>query len=334
MDLDLCEINGKFHISGRCFERMWNLQFLRIYKKVENYNGCRLYSPQSLKYLSSKLRLLHWEHFPMTCLPSSFTPEFLVELNMRCSKLKKLWKGVQPLQNLKWVDLSYSKNLKELPDLSTATNLVSLDLNHCSRLLELPSSIGNAINLLILDIEYCSSLLTIPTSIGNIPNLKIFLAECSSLVQLPPCIWNITSLTTFNLDSFSSSVKQPLMWNGRDFQELDLSGCSSLRKLPTIVNDTNTQKLSYNGYSLWTGVSSIGSATNLQKLNLSRCSSLVELTFSIGNATNLHGLNLTGCSSLREIPSYYRYLTSDEVPGYMSCKFPSYIILFPRTGSQ
>lgn len=99
MDLDLSEINGEFNISARCFERMWNLQFLRFYGKVEDYNGCRLYSPQSLIYLSPKLRLLHWEHFPMTCLPSSFIPEFLVELNMRYSELNKLWKGVQVSKN-------------------------------------------------------------------------------------------------------------------------------------------------------------------------------------------------------------------------------------------
>lgn len=112
----------------------------------------------------------------------------------------------QPLQNLKWVDLSYSKNLKKLPDLSTATNLVSLDLSHCSGLMEVPSSIGNATNLLVLNIEYCSSLVTIPTSLGNIPNLKIFLAERSSLVQLPSCIWNITSLNTFNLSQATLNV--------------------------------------------------------------------------------------------------------------------------------
>ncbi|XP_023640358.1 disease resistance protein TAO1-like [Capsella rubella] len=215
MNLDLSEINGDFDISKRCFERMSNLQFLRFYGKVDDYNGCRLHSPQSLKYLSPKLRLLHWEYFPMTCLPSSFNAFFLVELNMRYSKLKKLWEGVQPLQNLKWVDLSYSKNLKKLPDLSFATNLLSLDISHCSKLLELPSSIGNAISMLILNIEHCTSLLTIPTSIGNIPNLKIFLVECSSLVQLPSCIWNITNLNTFNLDNFSSSNEDPLMWISR-----------------------------------------------------------------------------------------------------------------------
>ncbi|KAL1203511.1 Disease resistance protein TAO1 [Cardamine amara subsp. amara] len=317
MDLDLSEITGEFNISERCFERMCNLQFLRVYVKFEDSNGIRLYSPQSLKYLSPKLRLLpqslkylspklrllHWEYFPVTSFPSSFIPEFLVEINMRYSKLKRLWKGVQPLQNLKWVDLSYSKNLVKLPDLSTAINLLSLDVSQCPRLKKLPSSIGNASNLLILNIEYCSSLVNIPTTIGNIPNLKIFLAECSSLVQLPSCIWNITSLNTFNLDNFSSSAQQPLMWIAKNFQVLDLSGCSSLKKLPPIVNATDLQKLNLNGYSnLVEFSSSVGNVTNLRELNLTGCSSLMKLPLSIENATKLLKLNLTGCSSLMKLP--------------------------------
>lgn len=41
--------------------------------------------------------------------------------------------SMQPLRNLKWMDLSSSVNLKVLPDLSTATNLKELD---CSFLLK------------------------------------------------------------------------------------------------------------------------------------------------------------------------------------------------------
>ncbi|XP_010510753.1 PREDICTED: disease resistance protein TAO1-like [Camelina sativa] len=306
MDLDLSEINGDFDISERCFERIWNLQFLRFHGKVEGYNGCRLHSQQSLKYLSPKLRLLHWEYFPMTCLPSGINTSFLVELNMRYSMLKKLWEGVQPLQNLKWVDLSYSKNLKKLPDLSTATNLLSLDISHCSRLIELPSSIGNAMNLLILNIEHCTSLLTIPNSIESIPNLKIFLVECSSLVQLPSCIWNITSLNTFNLDNFSSSYQDPLMWNAKNFQDLDLSGCSSLRRLPSIVNAaTNLHErkpnfIERNPY-LYRYLSSVGlssSVVDVTYLHEQNQTSSVGFSSSIGNVTNLKKLNLSNCSSL------------------------------------
>jgi len=52
-----------------------------------------MYLPRGLKYISRKLRLLEWDRFPLTCLPSNFCTEYLVELNMRHSKLVKLWEG-------------------------------------------------------------------------------------------------------------------------------------------------------------------------------------------------------------------------------------------------
>lgn len=95
MDLDLSEINREFNISDISFKRMCNLQFLRFYTRFGDNGDSKLHSPQNLKYLSLKLRLLHWDYFPATCLPSRFSTEFLVELNMRNSKLNKLWEGVQ-----------------------------------------------------------------------------------------------------------------------------------------------------------------------------------------------------------------------------------------------
>ncbi|XP_018445314.1 disease resistance protein TAO1 isoform X2 [Raphanus sativus] len=278
MDLDLSEINKEFNISKITFKRMCNLQFLRFYRRFDD-------------------------------------KESLVELNMRNSKLNKLWEGVRPLQNLKWMDLSHSSDLKELPDLSTATKLLSLDLSYCTSLVELHSSVGNATNLLILNIEYCNNLVEIPSSVENIPNLKIFLAGCSSLVSLPSCIWNISSLRTFNLDNFSSLVQSPLMWNAKNFQRLDLSGCSSLKKLPPIiVKDSKfsqsaefssfTSIKNHNKFSQSEEFSSfIASIKNLHELILSNCSSLMELPASIENATSLHTLDLSGCSSLKTLPS-------------------------------
>lgn len=53
--------------------------------------------------------------------------------------------------------MSSSVNLKELPDLSLATNLEEMDLNQCTSLVELPSSIGKASNLKKLDLVLLKS---------------------------------------------------------------------------------------------------------------------------------------------------------------------------------
>ena len=70
------------------------------------------------------------------------------------------------------MDLRYSKNLKDVSSLSTATSLQELSLIGCSSLVELPSSIGDSVHLKKLDLSECSSLIELPSSIGNAIHLK------------------------------------------------------------------------------------------------------------------------------------------------------------------
>ncbi|EFH62637.1 hypothetical protein ARALYDRAFT_337990 [Arabidopsis lyrata subsp. lyrata] len=81
-----------------------------------------MHIPEKMEF-PRRLRLLHWEAYPRKSLPPTFHPEYLVELNMRESQFEYLWQGTQALKNLKKMDLLGSSNLKELPDLSNATNL-------------------------------------------------------------------------------------------------------------------------------------------------------------------------------------------------------------------
>ncbi|ESQ41079.1 hypothetical protein EUTSA_v10012489mg [Eutrema salsugineum] len=276
-------------ISERAFERMTNLQFLRL--DIHTFWGSsargpgrnKLHLPRGLKYISRKLRFLEWRYFPMKCLPSVVNVEFLVELILADSQLEKLWEGVKSLRNLKWMDLSNSVYLKELPDLSTVTNLKTLYLNGCYSLVKLPSTNGYTYNLQDLILTNCSSLTKLPSSIGHATNLqRLNLRRCSSLLELPASIGNATNLKDLILNYCSSLVELPAsIGNATNLTVLNLERCSSLLELPA----------------------SIGNATNLTDLNLEHCSSLVELPSSIGNATNLTDLNLRYCSSLVELPS-------------------------------
>ncbi|CAG7898926.1 unnamed protein product [Brassica rapa] len=183
--------------SERAFQRLSNLQFLRIHGYGIN--------PLSMNYISRKLKVLICPTFPMSCFPSRFNPEFLVVLRMENSNLEKLWKDIKPLKNLKLMDLSYSFRLKELPDLSTATNLHVLNLTYCSSLVKLPSSIGNAINLRELDLNFCSSLVDLPSSMRNLRKLSnLGLMECSkleNLVSIPPLPDSILLIDASNCES-------------------------------------------------------------------------------------------------------------------------------------
>ncbi|XP_019094814.1 PREDICTED: disease resistance protein TAO1-like [Camelina sativa] len=273
---DSCEV-----YTTKAFEEMYNLQYLN----VNNNHLDVISSPGSdLNFVSPKLRLLYWSDFPMTCLHFTHNLEFLVEIRMIGSKLEKLWDETKLLPNLKLMDLSSSKNLKELsPSIGNATNLKNLSLIGCSSLVKLPPSIGNATNLEKLNLCNCSSLVKLPPSIGNATNLhNLDLSGCSSLVELSPSIGNATNLEELNLSKCSSLVElPPSIGNATNLFELNLRGCSSLLELP----------------------SSIGNLTRLWYLYLDGCISLVELPSSIGNLTNLHGLDLRGCLSLVELPS-------------------------------
>ncbi|KFK27273.1 hypothetical protein AALP_AA8G360700 [Arabis alpina] len=328
IDFKYSEIENELYRSDRAFESMSSLQFLRL---DGNYIQPISYLSQSMNYLPRKVRLLHWEHFPMTCLPSNFCPEFLVELNMPDSELEKLWEGNQVIRNLKWVDLSFSINLKELPDFSTATslkklkipgcsnllelppsignatNLEELDLNGCLDLVELPSSIGNAKNLRVLDLRGCETIVKLPSSLGNVTNLvKLKLSGCLNLVELPSSIGNATNLRRLDLENCSSLVELPVSIRyAVNLKQFIFSGCSSLVELPHFVgNATDIKELNLRGCSSLVKLpSSIGNITSLKNLDLSGCLDLVELPSSVGNITNLKNLYLAECSSLTELPS-------------------------------
>ncbi|XP_010511337.1 PREDICTED: disease resistance protein TAO1-like isoform X3 [Camelina sativa] len=323
MTISVVGIYSKYqlNITEKAFERMSNLQFLRVLKHNDDHQNI-ISSLGALSFTSPNLRLLDWSYFPMTCLHFTNNLEFLVEFNMVNSKLEKLWDGTKLLRNLKRISLENSKNLEELPNLSTATNLKKLQLSGCSSLVELPSSIGNTTNLEKLNLSGCSSLVELPSSIGNSTNLKeLDLYGCSRLVELPPFIGNATNLKELDLYGCSRLVELPSsIGNATILEKLNLGGCSSLVELPSSIGNANLTKLNFRGCSSLVKVpSSIVNATNLKELDLDGCSSLMELPSFIGNVTNLEKLNLCGCLSLVELPSSIGNLTNLEKLNLSGC---------------
>nr|AXU93577.1 RPP4/RPP5-like protein [Arabidopsis thaliana] len=128
------------------------------------------------------------------CMPCEFRPEQLVFLNVRGYKHEKLWEGIQSLGSLEEMDLSESENLKEIPDLSKATNLKRLYLSGCKSLVTLPSTIGSLQNLICLYMKRCTGLEVLPTDV-NLSSLKMLdLSGCSSLRTFPLISTNIVCL--------------------------------------------------------------------------------------------------------------------------------------------
>ncbi|KAL9860967.1 putative TIR domain, P-loop containing nucleoside triphosphate hydrolase [Arabidopsis thaliana] len=192
ISFDTSGINEVFIKKG-ALQKLHNLQFLRVYKSKINDGNDVVYIPKEMEF-PSFLKLLDWEAYPSKSLPAKFNPNDLVELNLQNSKLKRLWEGPQHLPNLKKMNLRWSYDLKQLPDLSNATNLESLDLHRCESLVEVPSCIGNLHKVEQLDMGFCINLQVVPT-LFNLASLDYVVLEgCSQLKNFLDISTNIRAL--------------------------------------------------------------------------------------------------------------------------------------------
>lgn len=92
------------------------------------------------------------------------------------------------------MNLSGSEDLKEIPDLSMATNLKTLNLSDCSCLVDLPLSIRNLNKLKTLDMSGCTNLRTLPSGINLQSLVSLDLRKCSQLNSFPKISTNILFL--------------------------------------------------------------------------------------------------------------------------------------------
>nr|AXU93634.1 RPP4/RPP5-like protein [Arabidopsis thaliana] len=303
-------------IDEESFKGMRNLQYLEI-----GYYGDL---PQSLVYLPLKLRLLDWDVCPLKSLPSTFKAEYLVNLIMKYSKLEKLWEGTLPLGSLKKMNLWYSNNLKEIPDLSLAINLEELNLTGCKSLVTLPSSIQNATKLKKL---YCSGfmLLIDLKSLEGMHNLLIDLTvDWSSMEGTQDIVfprklrlleWEFCPLKclpyNFKAEYLVKLIMQDSelekLWDGTQplgsLKEMCLNSSQYLKEIPDLSLAINLERLYlFECESLVTLPSSIQNAIKLINLDMSDCKKLESFPTDL-NLESLEYLNLTGCPNLRNFPA-------------------------------
>ncbi|CAN6816937.1 unnamed protein product [Brassica oleracea] len=295
--LDMSQL--KLDASPSIFQKMCNLRLLKFYcsKVIEN-RGVSL--PQGLEYLPSKLRLLHWEYYPLSSLPQCFDPKNLVELNLPYSRVKILWKGKKSLEKLKKMRVSYSYQLTKLPRLSTAPNLELLDLEGCNNLVSISQSICYLTKLVSLNLKDCSNLESIPSTVDleslevlNIygcsklmnfpeisPNVKHLYMGGTMVQEIPPSIKNLVLLEILDLENSKHLVNIPTsICNLKHLETLNLSGCSSLERFPGLSKKMKC----------------------LKSLDLSR-TAIKELPSFVSYLTSLEELRLIECRNLASLP--------------------------------
>ncbi|XP_040960949.1 disease resistance protein RUN1 [Gossypium hirsutum] len=233
------ESNKMLNLSADTFLKMKKLRLLKVF--------CLL-NCDDLKYLSNELRLLDWKGYPLRYLPSSFQPDNLVALLLRCSHIQQLWKGNRPLSNLKIVNLEGSQNLIKTPDFTTASNLEVLILAGCTKLVDVHPSIGVLKSLKLLSLRDCKSLRTLPTKIRMESLETLILSGCSSLVRFLEIGGKMERLKTLDLagcyrvENLSENLQHAKL-----LEELDLSETAITEPPSFIFQFKNLEVLSFNG---------------------------------------------------------------------------------------
>ncbi|XP_044469711.1 disease resistance protein RPV1-like [Mangifera indica] len=287
--LDMSEVE-ELHLNPEAFNKMPNLRFLKI---SGSKDGKKVHGFENLKSDFSELRYFCFHGYPSKSLPPKFNPENLVALYMPNSTVEKLWTGNQDLVNLKYVNLSYSKHLRRIPDLSLMPNLESLNLNDCTSLLESFSSIHNLRKLVFLYLEGCKSLTNLSIS-DNCQSLReVYLSNCSNLETVQHLPDTIEGLY---LDG--TAIKEfPSIGHLFRLVRLSLRKCSKLERLPD----------------------SICELKSLKYVCLLGCSKLDRLPNEMGNLQTLEELEL-GKISFAEIPTCMTSLINLEILYLRSCK--------------
>ncbi|KAF2573052.1 hypothetical protein F2Q70_00001507 [Brassica cretica] len=311
ISFDISDVD-EVSISPIAFKRMPKLRFLRVYKSKEGGNDV-IHIPEEME-LPSSLRLLEWKAYPNKCLPPTFHPEYLVKLDMQGSQLEYLWQGTQPLTNLKEIDLQRSFQLKELPDLSNATNLKGLYLSYCQSLVELPPSCSSLDKLKDLWMDHCTNLQVIPAHM-NLASLKrVSMKGCSRLRHIPFMSTNIRQMdisetAVEDVPASTSICAPPMIYSMIGCQklkeithlplyvtELDLRK-SSVEKIPDCIKDLRLLlKLKISGCRKLTSLPELPS--QLMLLSANDCESLEEVASPFHNPNA--NMSFTNCFRLRQ----------------------------------
>ncbi|KAL5576149.1 hypothetical protein UlMin_017848 [Ulmus minor] len=95
-------------------------------------------------------------------------------LKLSCCGLEKLPDSIGKFIHMRYLDLSYNFNLKELPDsLCNLFNLQTLKLIACDELERLPEGVGKLANLKHLYVRYSHKLEGLPRGIGRLMRLQV-----------------------------------------------------------------------------------------------------------------------------------------------------------------
>ena len=369
----------------KVFAKMKKLRLLKVhYTDTYEGHGYKMPNPRGFGF-PPNLRYLHWEG--LESWPSNFHGENLVAINLKSSNIKELLTGkkvkslsnfffsfyadfqvhgsylffflkcllLQYLAELKFIDLSNSKRLIKLPELSRMPKLEKLNLKGCTSFCKLHSSIGTFSEMIFLkELNFSGSgIRELPSNIGSWISLETLnLSKCLKFEKFPDRIFeNMECLKVLVL--YESGIKELPNSIGhlQSLQSLNLSGCSNFKKFPEIKrNMKSLKRLVLDNTAIRELPTSIGCLKALEFLSLCGClnfekfpeiqnnmeslreiflgnSGIKELSCWITCLPGLAHLDLENCKNLRSFPSNICRLKSLQ---HLSLEGCSNLEVFPE----
>ncbi|XP_025653765.1 uncharacterized protein [Arachis hypogaea] len=149
----------------------------------------------NFEYLSQELRWLNWHDFPLKYMPPNFYQEGLAAIELESSCLTQLWTEDKLLVKLKFLNLSHSHHLTQIPNVSYMPNLEKLLLKDCPNLTVIPDTIGDLKKILLINLEDCTSLSNLPRSFYRLESLEtLIISGCSKIDKLEEELEQMKSL--------------------------------------------------------------------------------------------------------------------------------------------
>ncbi|EOY03846.1 Leucine-rich repeat-containing protein, putative [Theobroma cacao] len=297
MCLNMSNIVEPIKLRATAFKRMIHLKFIKFYDSSEHRHSRKqkiLLPAQRLKSLSDKLTYFHWENCPLKSVPSNFCPENLVQLILPGSDIERLWNGDQNLVNLRVFNLSRSRNLIRIPNLSQATNIEKLDLSECKSLVELPC-LNHLESLEMLELWGCSNLKKFPEVRCHLDSLDLI---DTGIEEVPDSVEHLVQLRELNLGRSKVKNVSSNIYKLGSLRALSLRDCpiAEFPQVPRNLSSLMLLQLDLSGTRIQNIPSGI--VKSLKGLGVRTCKylkSLPELPPS------LRYIAAEGCISLEEV---------------------------------
>ncbi|XP_050381639.1 disease resistance protein RUN1-like isoform X2 [Argentina anserina] len=256
--------------------------------------------------------------------PSVCSLEKLRELDLnRCRSIEKFSSSPWKMRSLNHLCLRGTK-IQRVPSLLHMTEITSLDLRDCDRLVSLAADICELKSLETLDLSGCSSFTTIPeiaeplehiqdlnlsktnikelpSSIGNLVGItKLNLSGCTNLESLPDSFDNLKLLERFLLCGCVKLKELPLRFTLSSLTHLDLEDCELVKEIPDCSTSFPALQFLYlSGTMIETIPPSIKKVSGLKSLRVKDCKRLQSLPVL---PCLLVKLDAEGCTSLKTVP--------------------------------